>query len=74
MGGSGTFSVAVRSAVISSVCFAFSLGTGRANRVSPPATNAALVRWLPASTLTLPVMRVTVASKRAGTDWLKWSV
>ena len=72
MGGCGTFSVAVSSAVISSLCVSFSLGTGRAKRVSPPATKDADVRWLPAITLTRPVMRVTVASSRAGTDWLKW--
>ena len=72
MGGSGTFSVAVRSAVISSLWVALRLATGRVKRVWPPATKGALAWWLPATTLTLPVMRVTVASKNAGTVWLKW--
>ena len=72
IGGIGTFSVAVRSAAISSLWVAFLLETGRVNRVWPPATKGALARWLPAATLTLPAMRVTLASSRAGTFWLKW--
>ena len=72
MGGRGTFSVAARSAVISRLCTAFRLGTGSRKRVSPPATKDALARCVPAATLIVPVMRVTVASSRAGAVWLKW--
>ena len=72
IGGIGTFSVAVRSAAISSLWVAFLLATGRVKRVWPPATKGALARWLPAATLTLPAMRVTEASSRAGAVWLKW--
>ena len=66
IGGSGTFRVAVRSAVISSLWVAFLLATGRVKRVWPPATKGALAWWLPAATLTLPEMRVTEASRSAG--------
>ena len=72
MGGRGAFNVAVSSAVISSAWSSLALGTGRVKRVSPPATKAAVARWFLISTLTLPVIRVTVASSRAGTVWLKW--
>ena len=72
MGGSGTFNVAVRSAVISRLCTAFSLGTGSRKRISPLAMNDAVARCAPATTLAVPVMRVTEASSSAGTVWLKW--
>ena len=72
MGGRGTFSVAVRSAVISNSWAALPLATGRVKPVSPPGTKGAVAEWLPHTTLTVPVMPVTVASSIAGTDWLKW--
>ena len=72
MGGRGTFKAAVSSAVISSSWVSFSSGTARVKPVSPPWTKVALVALGPADTLTVPVMPVTVASSRAGTDWLKW--
>ena len=72
IGGSGTFSVAVSSAAMSRSWTAFLLATGIRKLVCPLGTNAALVRCDPAATFTVPAMRVTLASSRAGTVWLKW--
>ena len=72
MGGRGTFRVAARSAVISRLWVAFLSTTGRVKRVSPLAKNDVVARCPPDVTLTVPVMRVTVASSSAGAVWLKW--